>query len=168
MSWRPTIAILIVLAALGAACGDDAGGADSALNGDGPMADIAVYDFESQPAVVRHEGRPVVVNFFAETCAPCVAEMPAFETVFQTLADRVDFVGISEDATPDAGARLVAATGITYRAVWDGDGTALSQFQAFALPTTVFVTADGAVAAVHTGALTAEDLRTNISELLGV
>src|SRR5687768_1393784 len=39
-------------------------------------------------------GTPVVLNFFAEWCPPCVTEMPAFEAVHQELGDRVAFVGL--------------------------------------------------------------------------
>ena len=158
MSFRTALLALTMTALVAAGCGDDSEGA--------AFADISLYDLEGEPAVVTHDGRPLVINFFAESCAPCVAEMPAFESVFQRVSARVDFVGISEDATAAAGRRIVEATGITYPSVWDADGTAFAQFEAFGMPTTVFVTATGSVADVHTGALSEDTLATMIDELI--
>ncbi len=130
---------------------------------------VDVWDFDSQPVELSHSaGRPLVVNFFAESCAPCVAEMPAFDAVYQALADEVDVIGVSEDATAAAGQRIIAATGITYPAVWDADGSALSRFDAFGLPTTIFVSANGEIREVHTGVLTEESLTAKIDDLFAL
>lgn len=158
MSWRTTLAAVATVALVATGCGDDAP--------DATLSDIAVYDFDGAPEVITHEGRPMVVNFFAESCAPCVAEMPAFESVFQRLDGSVDFVGVSEDATAAAARRIIEATGITYRATWDADGTAFAQFEALGLPTTVFITDVGEIVDVHTGALSEDGLSTMITDLL--
>ena len=158
MPWRSTLAAVATVALVATGCGDD--------TREATLSDIAVYDFDGTPEVITHEGRPMVVNFFAESCAPCVAEMPAFESVFQRLSGGVDFVGISEDATAAAARRIIETTGISYRATWDADGTAFAQFEALGLPTTVFITEAGEIVDVHTGALSAEGLSTMIAELL--
>jgi len=41
-------------------------------------------------------GHPVVVNFWASRCPPCVAEMPDFQRVHRRLGDRVAFLGINQ------------------------------------------------------------------------
>lgn len=154
------VAVVGVAALLAAACGDDGGGGGTAFEG------LDVYDFDGEPTVLAHEDRPLVINFFAESCAPCVDEMPAFDAVYRSMIDTVDFVGVSEDPSSAAGRRIVAATGITYPAVWDADATAIAEFEAFGMPTTVFVTADGTIVDVHTGALSESALRTRITDLL--
>lgn len=154
------MAIALAIVTLASACGESEPEADA-------FTPIAVRDFDSQPAELRHtDGRPLVINFFAESCAPCVAEMPAFDAVHRALGDTVDFVGLSEDATAAAGQRIIAATGISYPTLWDADGSALSRFQAIGLPTTVFVTATGEVVDVHTGVLTEETLTAKVDELV--
>src|SRR3546814_6961201 len=50
---------------------------------------------------------PAVVNFFAEWCAPCVAEMPDFQEVSEEVAGQVEFVGVAVDRT-DSAARIVS------------------------------------------------------------
>lgn len=158
MSWRTSLAAVVVAAIVAAGCGDD--GATERL------ADIEVFDFDGQPQTITLTERPLVINFFAESCAPCVAEMPAFEAVFQRVEDRVDFVGISEDATAAAAQRIIEATGITYRVAWDANGTAFGQFEALGMPTTVLIDASGEVLDVHTGALSQDALMAMVTDLL--
>jgi len=113
-------------------------------------------------------GTPVVVNFFASWCAPCIDEMPAFEAVHQSLGGRVTFLGMANRDTPDDARATMAATGITYPAFGDPDTSALTYFGGLAMPTTVFIGPDGVVRDVHSGALTEEALRGKLTELFGV
>ena len=39
-------------------------------------------------------GKPLVVNFWYSTCAPCKKELPAFAAVQAKLGDEVRFVGV--------------------------------------------------------------------------
>jgi thiol-disulfide isomerase/thioredoxin len=158
VSWRKTLAAVAVAALAATGCGDDAPPA--------AFTDIALYDFAGSPDRISHDDRPLVINFFAESCPPCVAEMPAFESVFRSVSDQVDFVGVSEDASAAAGLRIIEATGISYPTAWDADGAVLARFEALGLPTTVFVTAVGDIVDVHTGAFSEDELAARVSELL--
>lgn len=42
-------------------------------------------------------GKPIVVNFWATWCAPCVEELPYFEELQHKYKDQVDFLMISEE-----------------------------------------------------------------------
>jgi len=109
-------------------------------------------------------GGPLVVNFFAESCPPCVAEMPTFEAIANEVAPDITFVGVSEDPSSVSARRIIEQTGITYPVVWDRDGSALVSFEALGMPTTLFVDRDGIILELHTGALSAEDLRARLAE----
>ena len=103
--------------------------------------------------------RPVVLNFFASWCAPCIEEMPAFEQVHRSLGDRVAIVGMAyRDSAEDALA-TVARTGVTYPTYADAEGSALTCFGGTSMPATVFIDAAGEVVDVHSGALTEDALR---------
>jgi thiol-disulfide isomerase/thioredoxin len=152
------VAVLIVAALVFTAC----------ANTDPPelqALDAEVSTLDGDPVELADlVGGPLVVNFFAETCPPCVAEMPTFEAIAKEFAPDVTFIGVSEDATADAARRIVATTGITYSVLWDRDGTALTTFQALGMPTTLFVDSDGFILELHTGALSADDLRERLAE----
>lgn len=57
-------------------------------------------------------------------------------------------------------------TGITYDLARDPDGSAFVHFGAVAMPTTVFIDADGRVVEVHPGEISASQLRSRIDRLL--
>lgn len=111
---------------------------------------------------------PVVVNFFGSWCQPCLEEMPDFETVHQESGDQVTFIGLAENDTPDKALDTVARTGVTYPTFTDATGAALSYFQGLAMPTTVFIGADGEVLEVHSRKLSDDDLRDKLQELYGI
>jgi cytochrome c biogenesis protein CcmG, thiol:disulfide interchange protein DsbE len=111
-------------------------------------------------------GRPVVVNFFASWCPPCVAEMPEFEAVHRDRSDEVAFVGLALQDSRDAAQALVEVTGVSYPVAADPDGVLFRQFGGVAMPTTVFLDADGRVTARHSGVLAQSQLQARIDDLL--
>ena len=49
--------------------------------------------------------RPVVVDFWADWCAPCKMIAPIFDAVAKEYEGQVDFVKLDVDANPDAAKR---------------------------------------------------------------
>lgn len=175
------VSLLLIAAACGDDAGDDAGTriqlGDNGLTPsiddiqgemrDGSTRGLEFATFDGEPATFdRYLGGPLVINFFARWCAPCVQEMPEFERVAQTMADDVTFLGISIDEDPADARELVAATGVTYDVGWDPTETLYAHFQGLSMPTTVFVDGDGAVQRVWSGVLDEESLRDLITEEL--
>ena len=163
MRWRSLLLTVAIGGFLLTGCGDNA------ETGNPVLENSVVWTLDGE-ATEMHAflGRPLVVNFFAETCPPCIREMPAFDTVFGEVADEVNFLGVSEDATAAAGQRIVEATEIGYAVVWDADGSALMALQAMGLPTTAFVDGSGEVLELHTGEMSADELRERLAVHFGV
>ncbi|MBK5224903.1 MAG: TlpA family protein disulfide reductase [Acidimicrobiia bacterium] len=133
---------------------------------DRPVA-VGYTTFDGESAnTAGYLGTPVVVNLFAEWCAPCRAEMPAFEAVYQERRGEVAFLGLSTDTDPADGRSIIDSTGITYDVGRSTDGSAMATFQGTGMPTTALLDANGIVRAVHSGALTADELRDFIDEHL--
>lgn len=109
-------------------------------------------------------GKPLVVNFWSSTCAPCLAEMPDFESVHQELAGDVAFLGVDVTDTVEAGEKMVDQTGVTYPNGRDPAAEVMGAFGGTALPRTVLIDAAGNVAATHSGALTATELKDALAE----
>ncbi len=61
-------------------------------------------------------GKVVLVNFWATWCPPCRVEMPGFESVYRSHADRgFVIVGLADDPASDARIRsFLQERGITY------------------------------------------------------
>jgi len=97
---------------------------------------------------------PVVLDFWATWCHPCLAELPELETLHQRYRGRgLTVIGISEDG-PRNFARvrpLAARLGITFPVVLDQDGRLQQLYQVGALPTTVLIDTAGTIVTVREG-----------------
>jgi cytochrome c biogenesis protein CcmG, thiol:disulfide interchange protein DsbE len=143
-------------------------GARASAGGD-PIPDVLVEDFAGdQVSLADHAGTPLVVNFWASWCPPCVAEMPDLEAVSQLADGRVTFVGVNTQDTEDRAAQLVEETGVTYDLVRDPDAELFQAFGVFAMPTTFYVDATGNIVARHAGLLTREALIDDLARHLDV
>ena len=109
---------------------------------------------------------PIVVNFWASSCVPCVDEMPEFEAVHRDLGDTVTFVGVNTADRPSDADEFAASTGVTYTLVRDPDGAAAQAFGLIALPTTIVFDEAHQPVTLHTGRLTEESLRSAIEEAM--
>ena len=113
-------------------------------------------------------GQPLVVNFWATWCAPCVKEMPAFQEVAAELRDEVTFLGIDVEDSPPNAEPFVERLGIDYPLAIDPRREFARSVNIFGMPTTFFVDADGIVRYRHTGPLEAPELRALLAEHLSV
>lgn len=176
----PIVALSTVLA-LGAAVGtyvlldDDpepAGGTITLTPSGEEPADpdeVAFTTFEGDAVPLSSlRGGPVLVNFFASTCVPCVTEMPDLEEVHRELGDQVTFLGLALQDRPEDALDLVERTGVTYRTAQDKDASVIAALGGTLLPTTVLLDADGEVVTVHSGQLDADDLRDLLADELGI
>ncbi len=121
--------------------------------------------------LARWRGQPLVVNFWATWCAPCVAEMPDLQQLFQTYGPRgMGFVGIGIDQA-QAIAEFGRKLGVTYPLLVGGyAGTELARAFGNAsggLPFTVVLDRFGALKAAQLGRIHVENLRSIIESSLG-
>jgi thiol-disulfide isomerase/thioredoxin len=181
MRSRRPFALAAVAAALLAACSQPQPGPDDA----GGRPALSASTTPTKPGVVRARfagfaggpgfalpedlrGRPLVLNVWASWCVPCRREMPAFQSVYLRARGVVGFLGV--DYLDEAGAarRLAADTGVSYPLAADAKGTEVAKLGVTALPTTLFVSADGVLRGRRFGELDADRLRAAIRTYLGV
>jgi thiol-disulfide isomerase/thioredoxin len=116
----------------------------------------------------EYRGRPLVINFWASTCAPCVTEMPDFQKVHEQFGDQVAFLGLDVTDAEDSGQAMLDKTKVRYDVGRDPQGDAITALGGSVLPTTVLVGADGTVKLVHPAQMSADDLTAAIQQhLLG-
>jgi thiol-disulfide isomerase/thioredoxin len=164
-----------------ASCGDDDQEVDATLTepGGGPEPGLGNADasgqevpdlaFEkadgSEVRLSDYAGKPLVVNLWSSTCAPCIKEMPAFEAVHQQVGDRITFVGVNNGDSAETMVEFAEKTGVTYDVVRDPKSRLSAELGIALLPATFYVSADGEIVAQKTGALSAENLRATLDEL---
>ncbi|HSJ45504.1 MAG TPA: redoxin domain-containing protein [Euzebyales bacterium] len=111
------------------------------------------------------DGEPMVINFWASWCQPCVDEMP----MLQRVADDLDLtiVGVDYIDQADKAVALAERLGIRYPLVRDDEGTFGQAVGLAGTPTTLLVDGDGVVRRRLTGELTEQQLRDAIAADLG-
>lgn len=134
-----------------------------------PLPDRTLEGFAGGPpvALAGYRGRPLVVNFWASWCGPCVEEVPAFQEV-ASAQDDVAFLGVDVADAPRAAQRFAAEAGITYDLAIDPDRALAGEVGVFGMPTTLFVDAEGMIVHRALTPLDAEGLRAALREHLGV
>ncbi|UIN21862.1 TlpA family protein disulfide reductase [Herbaspirillum frisingense] len=118
-------------------------------------------------SLAQYKGRPLVVNFWATWCGPCVEEMPELTALQQEIAP-VQILGIGVDSQENI-AKFAQKYQIRYPLFVAGTGATdlLRQFgnQAGGLPFTALVGKDGKVNKVYLGRIKFDELRADLSKL---
>jgi cytochrome c biogenesis protein CcmG/thiol:disulfide interchange protein DsbE len=123
---------------------------------DGPEVDLAAL-----------RGRPVVVNFWATWCEPCVREFPLLRAAAAAhKADRLAVVGVLTRDRPGAARDFVRAQRATWPVALDPEATTATAWGAVGLPHTWFVRPDGTLASHQLGELTQASLDRQLAEIL--
>jgi thiol-disulfide isomerase/thioredoxin len=153
--------------------GDRSGSYQLTRSGELPAspADVTLSPLDGGPDRKLGEllgSKPVVLNFYASWCGPCVTEMPAFERVHRDVGDRVTFIGIAYQDSDEAARATVERTGVTYATFGDSGQDAVSYFGGISMPTSVFIDADGNVVDVHSRALDEDALRSALEDRFGI
>ena len=117
------------------------------------MGALQYTTFDGRTVALETAGKPMLLNFWSSTCAPCVREMPALDQVWRANRDRIDVLGLDYVEAPELGRAMATRTGVQYPIARDAKGALLRRFGGTGLPFTVLVGADGTVLAVHAGEL---------------
>jgi len=111
-------------------------------------------------SIASWPGKPLLINFWATWCGPCLHEIPMLKQL-QTRRTDLQVVGIAVDKR-DAVVGFAANMQFNYPILIGESGgwAAAAAFgvNVYALPFTVFTAPDGAVLGVHTGELHPEHL----------
>jgi len=129
---------------------------------DGKQLDVADY-----------KGKIVVLNVWGSWCAPCRAEAPNLEKVYQDLkAKGVQFVGINtRDTSTQNAVAFEKSYDVTFPSLYDPTGKLMLRFKKGtlnpqAVPSTLVLDREGKIAARSLAALSEDKLRTMIAPVL--
>jgi len=127
-------------------------------------------DLSGKPqALAQWKGKPLLVNFWATWCGPCVQEMPELSALANEEAGkRFNVIGLGIDS-PSAMSEFAAKHNIKYPLYVGGmGGTELSRGFGNTnggLPFTVLIGADGQVRKTYLGKLKFDELKADLAGL---
>lgn len=122
---------------------------------------------EQAASFAGYVGCPLIVNFFASWCVPCVTEMPDFERFWNTHGSQVAVLGLAANDRLEDAIATVADRGVTYPTGLD-EGELFIDFGGLGMPTTVFISPEGEILETHSGLLTLDDITTRAEEHFGL
>jgi cytochrome c biogenesis protein CcmG, thiol:disulfide interchange protein DsbE len=129
----------------------------------GPLEGLTEND-KPVPGLDRTQlvsGKPIVVNFWASWCPPCVQEHPFLIELKQKT--NVTLVGINHKDQAPAARRFLGRYGNPYDAVgFDLPGKTALDWGVVGMPETFVLDGKGVIVAKHTGPITAETLEKTI------
>ncbi len=97
--------------------------------------------------------KPVLVNLWAQSCLPCLKEMPLLEQASKANPG-LQVLGVDTQDQLAKAKVMAKRTGITYPWVQDQTGDFFFEAQAAALPTSFVIQPSGEIVASKTGAFT--------------
>ena len=112
-----------------------------------PLPPLTLAGFDGRPvALADLRGHPLVVNFWASWCVPCVEEAPILEGLAREFrANGLIVVGIDTQDLEPEGRQFLVRQGIHYLNLRDPDGSVGRMFGTTGVPETFFVGADGLI-----------------------
>lgn len=138
-----------------------------------PKAGDMALDFELKMIngetfkLSEQRGKVVFLNIWATWCGPCVMEMPAIEQLANTYPEELVVLGVSCDSSEDLVKAFVEQQGYTYNFAWDGNYLVSGLlYPSYAIPNSIFISPDGVITSIITGAATYEMMEQRFLEAL--
>jgi cytochrome c biogenesis protein CcmG/thiol:disulfide interchange protein DsbE len=129
--------------------------------------DFALADLDGEPVrLADYAGRPVLVNFWASWCLPCVEEFPVLAEALETHADiGLAVIGIVYRDRSEAARAFGNQLGATWPLVMDPGERVARAYGVFGPPESWLIGPDGVVVSRHIGPFTADELAVELAKL---
>ncbi len=111
-------------------------------------------------------GQPVVLNFFASWCVPCMAELPLIqEAHLQAEEKRWVVLGIAVQDSRRAVRSLSESMGLTVPMLFAGDSSVGQAYEVIGPPATFFIDGTGKIVSSVLGVMDHEELERELKKL---
>ncbi len=122
----------------------------------------------TQVSLAALRGHPVIVNFWASWCGPCIEEFPLLQqAATEHAADGLVVVGIVFSDRADAARSFMARMGARWPTAMDPGGSVAARYGIYAPPDTFFIDRNGVIAGRQIGQLSQQDLNRQLDTILG-
>ncbi|HYE24530.1 MAG TPA: TlpA disulfide reductase family protein [Clostridia bacterium] len=101
----------------------------------------------------QFRGKPVVLNFWATWCPPCIEEVPSLVALQQKLGDKVVILAVSTDVDEDGYRKFVQKNMPGLLTVRDGQNKSNGLYGTYAFPETFIIDREGKIQRKFIGAV---------------
>ena len=106
---------------------------------------FTVSDGQKTVSLSEFQGKPVVLNFWATWCAPCIEEVPSIVALQKEMGDKVVVLAVSIDVDNDAYTKFTEKRMPGILTVRDGDQKVSSLYGTFGWPETYIIDREGKI-----------------------
>jgi cytochrome c biogenesis protein CcmG, thiol:disulfide interchange protein DsbE len=115
--------------------------------------DFSITDSQRTVVLSKYRGKPVLLNFWATWCPPCVQEMPSLVELQKLVGDKVTIIAVSEDADDAAYKQFVRDHNVDLLTVRDTGGSKSNEvYGTFKFPETFVIDSNGKIVRKFIGA----------------
>ena len=114
--------------------------------------DFTVTDSQKTVSLSQFRGKPVVLNFWATWCPPCIEEVPSIVALQKQMGDKVVVLAVSIDVENEAYTKFTEKRMPGVLTVRDGDQRAANLFGTFGWPETYIIDRNGVIRRKFIGA----------------
>lgn len=122
-----------------------------------------------QVTLAQFRGQPVILNFWATWCAPCIFEMPELQAAYEQHSESgLVVLGLNRDEDEAVVNDFLANDldiDITFPILLDEHAVVGDGYGVINLPTTYFVDKNGVVTGMHRGPLTLRQIEEFLEEM---
>lgn len=137
-----------------------------------PAQDALAPDFSllniegEQIQLSDFQGQPVLINFWATWCGPCLIEMPSIQDRFEKhQKEGLVVLAIDFDEPKEDVAFFGEELGLTFDLLLDPGGEIQNLYRILGYPTSFFVDPDGVIKVLHIGVMTEGQLDDYLSQI---
>jgi thiol-disulfide isomerase/thioredoxin len=113
--------------------------------------DFTITDSQRTVALDQFRGKPVILNFWATWCPPCIEEMPSLVALQKELGNQVTILAVSEDADDSAYHQFIRDHNVDLLTVRD-TGRKNELYGTFKYPETFIIDRNGKILRKFIGA----------------
>ncbi len=135
-----------------------------------PAPNFALKSVDGRPvSLAEHRGKPVVIDFWATWCVPCLYQVPELNAFWKNHREAGDVavIGVAVDVE---GASVVAPwieeQGVEY-SIALGDERLARDFGVMGFPTLAIIRPDGNIDSLHVGLIEVEELERLVAPFIG-
>jgi len=116
--------------------------------------DFQLPNLEGQAvSLADFRGKPVLLNFWATWCGPCVSEMPIIQAMFEESADTgLVVLAVNIGESPSAAEDFMQSGNLSFPVLLDTNQDVALKYNIRGIPTTFFIDKDGIVQEIKVGA----------------